>query len=123
MQASRTLVDKPLEQVIRDARTVERLGMCWGVVEGSREVADAARAAVEQDSTLRHTGSYGSAIEVVDARASKGSALAWLCDRLGIAREQRGVWGLAQRPGDGSRGGGRRGRGQRVRCCLPRETT
>jgi Cof subfamily protein (haloacid dehalogenase superfamily) len=93
MQASRTLVDKPLEQVIRDARTVERLGMCWGVVEGSREVADAARAAVEQDSTLRHTGSYGSAIEVVDARASKGSALAWLCDRLGIAREQSVAFG------------------------------
>lgn len=93
MKASRTLVDKPLEQVIRDARTVERVGMCWGVVEGSREVASAARAAMEQDSTLRHTGSYSSAIEVVDARASKGSALAWLCDRLGIAREQSVAFG------------------------------
>lgn len=93
MQASRTLVDKPLEQVIRDVRTVERVGMCWGVGAGAREVACAARLAVEEDPTLRHTGSYGSAIEVVDAWASKGSALAWLCDRLGIAREQSVAFG------------------------------
>ena len=91
MQASRTLVDKPLEQVILDARTVERVGMCWGVGAGAREVACAARLAVEEDPTLRHTGSYGSAIEVVDAWASKGSALAWLCDRLGIRAAGDGV--------------------------------
>lgn len=93
MRASRTLVDKPLERVICDARTVERVGMCWGVGPEAGEVASAARLAVEQDPTLRHTGSYGSAIEVVDARASKGSALAWLCDELGIAREQSVAFG------------------------------
>lgn len=93
MHASRTLVDRPLEQVIRNARTVERVGMCWGVGPGAGEVASAARLAVEEDPTLRHTGSYGSAIEVIDARASKGSALAWLCDRLGISREQSVAFG------------------------------
>lgn len=93
MHVSRTLCDQPLEQTIREARTAERVGMCWGVGAGVHEVADAARAAVEKDPTLRHTGSYGSAIEVIDARASKGSALTWLCERLGIAREQSVAFG------------------------------
>lgn len=93
MRASRTLVDGPIEEAIRAARTVERVGMCWGVTPNAHELAAAARAAVGKDPTLRHTGSNDSAIEVIDARASKGAALAWLCDSLGIPRGRSMAFG------------------------------
>lgn len=93
MRRSRTIATLPLPRLMREAGLVERVGMCWGDVPGAAGVGAAARTAVERDPTLRYTGSYGSAIEIVDARASKGAALTWLCGYLGISVEASVAFG------------------------------
>lgn len=84
MRRTRTAVDHPLPEVIESTRVIERMGSFWlGGEEGLR-CAKRIREVVDADSSLRHTASMSCGIEIVDGRASKGVALTWLCDHLGI---------------------------------------
>lgn len=83
---SRTVVDLTVEQIVERAEVVERVGIFWSDgAEGERDAA-AVKAAIDAIPGLRWTTSYRLGVEVVDSQASKGEALSWLCEHLGIPR-------------------------------------
>ncbi len=79
MIASRTPVDEEPEQTIDRVANLERVAMYW------KNPADreAILARLAQVDAIEVTRSYPENIEVMEEGASKGSAMAWLCDYLG----------------------------------------
>ena len=82
MRDNRTPVDEQPPETLARVRTLERVSVYW------RDPADrdAVLAGLARLQGIDVTRSYPMNIEVMDAAASKGSALGWLCDHLGIPR-------------------------------------
>lgn len=76
----RTQLDLPTEQVIEAHPTVDKVTMYVAAPRDRKALI----AAAEADPTLGWTTSHPQNVEVQDAGATKGTALAWLCDRLRI---------------------------------------
>ncbi len=91
MQGIRTPMDLPVEQILDAVGPVGRVGMYWH--PGDEATAEAARAAALEDPTLRVTTSLPFGMEVLDVRVSKGTALVWLCEHLGIPQEASMAFG------------------------------
>lgn len=93
VRAFRTVTDRTpgetLSWIEETGGHLERITLFWG----TPEVRDAAIAAIAEDPTLAWTNSVPHDIEVLDARASKGAALAWLCRHLGIPRQRSVAFG------------------------------
>lgn len=86
IKSSRKVVDLSVPQIIERARVIERVGIFWRDGEKGERDAAAVKAAIDAIPGLRWTTSYRLGVEVVSADASKGEALSWLCDHLGIPR-------------------------------------
>lgn len=71
----------PTEQVIEAHPTVDKVTMYFAGSQDRRALI----AAAEADPTLGWTTSHPKNVEVQDAAATKGTALAWLCGHLGIS--------------------------------------
>ena len=76
----REVADEPLREAIGHVGSVDRVTVFW------RDEGDAAlvRELAGADRTLSCVSSMPWNFELTDARATKGSALAWLCEREGI---------------------------------------
>ena len=76
----REAVDEPLGEVVGHVGSVDRVTVFW------RDEADAelVRELADADPTLSCVSSMPWNFELTDARATKGSALEWLCEREGI---------------------------------------
>lgn len=80
IRRSRTVVDGSLLDLLPSLGRVDRMSVYFH----TPEERDTCIAAVEADPTLSHTSSESCNLEISDAAASKGAALAWLCDHLGV---------------------------------------
>lgn len=80
----RTPVDMSTTQLLEGLPSVERLT----IFTGADDVRARAIKAVAADPTLHYTYSSARNLEVMDAKTSKGAAVRWLCDHLGIPRAQ-----------------------------------
>lgn len=80
MRTTRTPFDGDPVDFAHTLKHIERIAIYW------RDPADrdALEAQISQDESVAIVRSYDTNIEVSDVRASKGSALSWLCDHLGI---------------------------------------
>ena len=88
MLAGRTQLDLTVPQIVE--RTCAEGGEpLMRVTSFWHDPADRDRilAAVAEDPTLVIVSSWKGGFEISDARATKGNALAWACDWLGVARE------------------------------------
>jgi Cof subfamily protein (haloacid dehalogenase superfamily) len=84
IMASRTPLDRTVPEILDSVGIVERVSVFNRMDEEGFEQGRLARAAVAQVGGLRWTTAHPACIEVVDAGCSKGEALTWLCDHLGI---------------------------------------
>ena len=84
IRRSRTPVDKTVPQILDEVDEVERVSMYWKD-PADRDVLWPAAEALGHVSVVR---SYAMNIEVSDADATKGRALEWLCEHLGIPVEE-----------------------------------
>jgi Cof subfamily protein (haloacid dehalogenase superfamily) len=89
LQKSRTPFDEPMSERLHMFDNVERLTMYWHNEQERDEIIRV----VEEDPTLSWTSSEANNIEVSDADASKGAAVEWLCDHLGIDRGESVAFG------------------------------
>lgn len=80
----RTPMDMTTPQLLESLPNVERLT----IFTGTDDVRARAIEAVAADSTLHYTYSSARNLEVMDKGTSKGAAVRWLCDYLGIPRAQ-----------------------------------
>lgn len=80
MVSTRVAVDEEPPETIARVGTLERVSMYWLDPRDRDAILDALKGIPG----IGVTRSYPINIEVMDASASKGSALAWLCDHLGI---------------------------------------
>lgn len=80
MRNTRTPVDEEPEATIARVQVLERVSIYWKDPRDRDEIL----AALRTMSGIDITRSYPMNIEVMDAHASKGAALAWLCAHLGI---------------------------------------
>lgn len=87
IRSSRVPLDLTVPQIVERAGLIERVGIFWRDGEEGEQDARAVRAAIDAIPSLRWTTSYRLGVEVVDREASKGEALLWLCDELGIPKE------------------------------------
>lgn len=79
MIASRTPVDEEPDQTIERVANFERVAMYWK----NPQDRDAILAELSTMGGIEVTRSYPENIEVMEAGASKGSAMVWLCEHLG----------------------------------------
>lgn len=87
MKRSRTPVDLTVPQIVEQVGIVERIGVYWTDGDQGSATAASVQAAVAADPTLHGTTSMRMGMEILDRHTSKGEALAWLCEGLGIPRE------------------------------------
>ena len=80
----RTPMDMSTPRLLQSLPNVERIT----IFTGEDDVRARAIEAVAEDPTLHYTYSSARNLEVMDADTSKGAAVRWLCDRLGIPRAQ-----------------------------------
>ncbi len=80
LQANRTPYDESVDEFIDSHDNFERITMYWKHEEDAQRI----RAALAQDPTLALVRSAPNNIEVSDITATKGGALVWLCNYLGI---------------------------------------
>ena len=80
----RTPVDMSTPRLLQSLPNVERIT----IFTGKDDARACAIEAVAEDPTLHYTYSGARNLEVMDADTSKGAAVRWLCDRLGIPRAQ-----------------------------------
>jgi hydroxymethylpyrimidine pyrophosphatase-like HAD family hydrolase len=80
----RTPVDMSTPRLLESLPNVERLT----IFTGDDDARACAIEAVAADPTLHYTYSGARNLEVMDAGTSKGTAVRWLCDHLGIPRVQ-----------------------------------
>lgn len=80
MRAMRTPYDGDTAELLRTLDHIERVSLYW------RDPADrdALLAEIKRVPDVSCVRSYPTNFEISDARATKGAALAWLCDHLGI---------------------------------------
>ena len=81
MIETRTAVDEEPPATIARVRTLERVSMYWRDPRDRDEIL----ARLARIPGIDITRSYPMNIEVMDAAASRGSALTWLCNHVGIA--------------------------------------
>lgn len=81
MRATRTVVEGVLEDFLDSPAHVERVSMC----PASPDDAEAIRAEIAQDKSLVCVSSTPFNLEISDTGATKGAALAWLCENVGAA--------------------------------------
>ena len=93
MLRSRTPVDLSMEQILAQAKLIERLGIFNRMDAAGRATQARVKSAVESVEGLRWAQSHPAGIEVVDAGCSKGEALAWLCGYLGIDTADAAAFG------------------------------
>lgn len=89
MRDTRTPVDEDAPATIARVHQLERVSMYWHDPRDRAELTEALSAMEGIDLTR----SYPMNIEVMEAGASKGAALAWLCGHLGIAVENAVAFG------------------------------
>lgn len=82
--ASRTRTDLLVPQMLEEARHVERVTVYFRTEADRAEVIRC----VEETPGLTWTTSVPYDLEIMDAQASKGAALQWLCRHLGIPTEE-----------------------------------
>ncbi len=82
--STRTPIDVTVDEITARVRLVERISIFGTSDPAGRDDLTRARAAVAEVEGLRWTSAHPLGTEVVDARCSKGEALAWLCGYLGI---------------------------------------
>lgn len=80
LRSTRTPLDEPADETIERVRVLERVSVYWKDPRDRDELLEA----LARMTGIGVTRSYPMNIEVMDARADKGSALAWLCGRLGL---------------------------------------
>lgn len=80
MRRARTSVDILTPQIIDEAGDLERVTVFWS----SEKDRDAVRDYLDHHPDLVAVSSYPKNFEITNADATKGSALRWLCGRLGI---------------------------------------
>ena len=80
----RTPMDMSTPRLLQSLPNVERIT----IFTGEDDVRARAIEAVAEDPTLHYTYSSARNLEVMGADTSKGAAVRWLCDRLGIPRAQ-----------------------------------
>lgn len=86
---SRVLVDEPIPAIMGKFSEVQRLTIFWHVPEDR----DLVLRAVEDNPRLAWVNSLPTNIEISSVDASKGNALGWLCEHLGIPREESVAFG------------------------------
>lgn len=82
VRQARTPVEALVPELLGQVGRLERVTVFWGRPEDRAYVISC----VEADPTLAWTTSSPHDLEISDRSASKGAALSWLCDHLGIAR-------------------------------------
>ena len=92
MQRSRTPFDQSVEEFIEGVTTIERLGSYWSVAEGEKYQALVADA-VASVKGLSGTASMSMGMEILADGTSKGAALQWLCNHLGISTDNAAAFG------------------------------
>ena len=92
MQRSRTPFDQSVEEFIEGVTTIERLGSYWSVAESEKYHALVADA-VASVNGLSGTASMSMGMEILAEGTSKGAALEWLCNYLGISTENAAAFG------------------------------
>lgn len=92
MQRSRTPFDQSVEEFIDSVATIERLGSYWSVAEGEKYQALVADA-VASVKGLSGTASMSMGMEILADGTSKGAALQWLCNYLGLSTENAAAFG------------------------------
>ena len=80
LKKTRTPVDEDADATIDRVERLERVAMYWH----NPADRDAIRAKLSQVANIEITRSYPMNIEVMGAGTSKGSALSWLCEHLGM---------------------------------------
>ena len=80
MRRMRTPMDATIPEIVAGLRHVERVSVYWR----HREDRDLATRTVESMPGLTWVSSLPTNVEVSSERATKGAALQWLCDYLGI---------------------------------------
>ena len=86
---SRTPLDKTVSQIIDGVDELERISMYCSNPETLRGIWTE----VEKVDHLSVVHSYPTNIEIMDADGTKGKALVWVCDRLGIPVEDSVAFG------------------------------
>ena len=82
-------VNKPLRQLAQSGSTIDRMGIWYG----PRSDFEAICAQVETIEGLRWIDSEEHIVEIVASGVSKGAALGWLCDYLGIDQARSVAFG------------------------------
>lgn len=90
---SRTPVDLSVPEIVARARTVERVSIFNRMDGPGFEQGRRVREAVEALEGLRWTSAHPACTEVLDEACSKGAALSWLCDYLGIEQSSSVAFG------------------------------
>lgn len=80
-------------ELLSKTSVIERVGCFWPDSEEGRADALKIRSAVERHPSLRLTSSQHQAVEILNASASKGSAIEQLCKVLGVPREHTLAFG------------------------------
>lgn len=81
IRAGRTVFDEPVEELLGKVGDVCRLNIFFH----TRAERDEVWRAVDARPSLIRTTSLACNVEITDARAHKGAALAWLCGLLGVS--------------------------------------
>ncbi|HQE70066.1 MAG TPA: Cof-type HAD-IIB family hydrolase [Atopobiaceae bacterium] len=90
---SRTPVDLPVHEIVAQSRIVERVSIFNRMDDEGFGQGRRVKETVEAMEGLRWTSAHPACVEVVDGRCSKGEALSWLCDHLGIERSSSVAFG------------------------------
>lgn len=89
ISTTRVLLDQPTEDIIASHPHIDKLTLFFKTPADRQAIIQA----VEEDPSLAWTCSDEHNLEVMDAAASKGRGLAWLCDHLGLTPSQCAAFG------------------------------
>lgn len=89
ISSTRVLLDQPTEDVIRAHPHIDKLTLFFKTPADRQAIIEA----VEVDPSLAWTSSDDHNLEVMDAFASKGAGLTWLCAYLGLTCAQCAAFG------------------------------
>lgn len=90
---SRTPVDLSVPEIAERSRIVERVSIFNRMDGAGFEQGRCVREAVEAMEGLRWTSAHPACTEVIDEACSKGEALSWLCDHVGIEQSSSVAFG------------------------------
>lgn len=89
IMASRTVVDMTMDRLMPTLGRVDRVSVYFHDQDQRRRVIEAA----DSIEGLHWTSSESGNVEISDVAASKGNALGWLCDHLGVDRSRSVAFG------------------------------